>query len=69
MDVVLAEKFQESAELSDAEPFDNVGVVANYWIGFVGESSDDNFFHASFARSGRKLARINAVARDDSEKL
>ena len=69
MNFVFAKKFQESSQLSDAQPFNDIDKFIDRRIGFVSECSRDDRFYASFSRGGGENFRINAVARDDSEKL
>ena len=69
MNVVLAKKFQEPVELSDAHPFDQINMLREDRIGFAGECSRNYFLYASFPRSVSKQPRIHPVSGDDSEDI
>jgi len=69
MNFVLAKKFEQSPQLSDPQPLNNIDMLRNRRIGFVGERGRDDFFYASFVSGGSQNPWINAVARDDSENL
>jgi len=69
MNFVLAKKFEQSPQLSDPQPLHDIGMLRNRRIGFVGKGSRDDFLYARFARSGGQNPWINAVARNDPEKL
>ncbi len=55
MNIVVAKKFQEPAQLSDAQPFDNIDMLLECGIGFVRKSGGDNFFYAAFARGAEPV--------------
>src|SRR6184192_3699384 len=69
MNFVLAKKFEQSPQLSDPQPLNNIDMLRNRRIGFVGERGRDDFLYASFVSGGSQNPWINAVARDDSENL
>jgi len=69
MDFVFAKKFQEPPQLSDPQPFHHIDMLRNRAVGLVGERGSDDCLYTSFARSRGENFRVNAVARDDSEKL
>src|SRR5205823_9921414 len=69
MNVVLAKKFQQPVELSDAHPFDQINMLREDRIGFAGECSRNYFLYASFPRSVSKQPRIHSVSGDDSEDI
>ena len=69
MNFMLPKKLQQSTQLSDAQPFDNIDMLRNRGIGFVRERSGYDLLNARFARSRGDNSWINAVPGDDSEKL
>src|ERR1700736_851089 len=69
MNFVFPKKLQQSAQLSDAQPLNNIDMLRNRGIGFVSERGSDDFLYSCFARSGTENSWINAVARNDSENL
>ena len=66
-DAGVLKRFQQTAELTDAKPFDRVDMFGKSRIRFTSERSCDNFFNAGLAGSIGKLSWINAVTGDDSE--
>ena len=67
MDLVLPKKIEQPAQLSDAQPFDKIDMLADGRIGLVGESRREDELDAGSARRVRHAPRVNAVARDDPE--
>jgi len=69
MNTLAAKKFQESAELSDTHPLDDIHVSLENWISFVREGGSDDFFNAGSTRTIGKQTRVNAVAGNYSQGL
>src|SRR4029077_14023504 len=66
-DLLVSEKRQESFQLPDAEPFDQIDMLYERRIRFICERCSDNLFHAGLPRGVSERSRINAVAGDDPE--
>jgi hypothetical protein len=67
MDTLAAKKFQQSAELADTHPLENIDVSLENWISFVRECGSDDFFNAGSTRSIGEQSRVNAVAGNYSQ--
>ena len=67
LDTLAAKKFQESAELPDAHPLEDIHVSFENWISFVRESGSDDFFNAGSTGSIGEQSRVNAVAGNYSQ--
>jgi hypothetical protein len=67
LNTLAAEKFQESAELTDAHPLEDIHVSLENWISFVHEGDSDDFFNAGSTRSIGEQSRVNAVAGNYSQ--
>ena len=50
MDFVLIKKFQESIQLSDAHPFDQINVLCQHGISLASKRGRNYFPYASFPR-------------------
>ena len=50
MNLLVAEKFQQSAQLSDAHPLDEIDMRSDRRIGFAGKCGGDDFLYAGFTR-------------------
>jgi hypothetical protein len=64
---LVPEKFQESAELPDAHPLEDIHVSLENWISFIREGGSDDFFNAGSTRSIGEQSRVNAVAGNYSQ--
>ena len=62
LNTLAAKKFQQSAELSDAHPLEDIHMSLENWIRFVRECGSDDFFYAGSTRSIGEQSRVNAVA-------
>ena len=67
LNTLAAKKFQESAELPDAHPLEDIHVSLENGISFVREGSSDNFFNPGSTRSIGEQSRVNAVAGNYSQ--
>ena len=67
LNTLAAKKFQESSELPDAHPLEDIHVSLENWISFVGEGGSDDFFNAGSTRSIGEQSRVNAVAGNYSQ--
>jgi hypothetical protein len=69
LNTLAAKKSQESAELPDAHPLEDIHVSLENWISFVREGGSDHFFNAGSTRSIGEQSRVNAVAGDNSQSV
>ena len=69
MNLLVAKKFQEPAQLPDAEPFDKIDVLPDRGIGFIRKRRGNNSLYAGLARSVGERSRINATTGDDPENV
>ena len=69
MDILAAKKFQQSTELANTHPFEDVHLMLENWIGFIRESSSDDFFNTGLAGCGSEQSRVNAVTGDDAQDM
>jgi hypothetical protein len=67
LNTLAAKKFQESAELPDAHPLEDIHVSLEDWISFVREGGGDDFYNAGFTRSIGEQSWVNAVAGNYSQ--
>jgi hypothetical protein len=67
LNTLAVKKFQESAELPDAHPLEDIHVSLENWISFIRESGSDDFFNAGSTRSIGEQSRVNAVAGNYSQ--
>ena len=67
MDFLVAKKFQESTQLSDAHPINQIDMLRECWFGFAGKCGRDDFFYASISRRIGEQPGIHAVTGDDSQ--
>jgi hypothetical protein len=47
---MFGEKFEELAQVADAQPFDKIDMLLDGRFGFIPERRRDNSLHAGFAR-------------------
>jgi hypothetical protein len=67
LNTLAAKKFQESAELPDAHPLEDIHVSLENWISFFREGGSDDFFNAGSMRSIGEQSRVNAIAGNYSQ--
>ena len=67
LNTLAAKKFQESDELPDAHPLEDIHVSLENWISFVREGGSDDFFNAGSTRSIGEQSRVNAIAGNYSQ--
>src|SRR6266498_400303 len=69
MNLVFVKKFQQSIQLSDAHPFDQINILREGRIGLASECGRNYFSYASFLRRISKQSGIYAVSGDNSQDL